>query len=285
MTPEIEITYYTDPLCSWSWAFEPVWRRLRYELGDRLAWRYRMGGMIPDWRRYADPLNDVAAPSHVGPQWLEVSRLSGMPIEPRIWHDDPPASSYPACLAVKAAELQGRNIGERYLRRAREAVMLEQRNVARRAVLFELAAELAAEERPAPPGAADADAAPDDGVPAAAALDLNAFRRALDDGTALAAFREDLRDVKYRDIGRFPTLVIRGSDGHGVIVVGYRPYAVLRDAVQRGVGVALGSDRQPSTADYAAFWRCVGGRLTDRELTEACAPDAVTAATATSTIA
>lgn len=264
--PTIDITYYTDPLCSWSWAFEPVWRRLRYELGDRLAWRYRMGGMIPDWRRYADPLNDVASPSHVGPQWLAVSRLSGMPIEPRIWHDDPPASSYPACLAVKAAELQGRDMGERYLRRAREAVMLEQRNIARRAVLLELAEELAAEEL-----AAEAAAA----TSGAAALDPDAFCRALDDGSALAAFREDLRDVKYRDIGRFPTLVIRGANGRGVIVVGYRPYAVLRDAVQRGVGAALGPDRRrPVAAEYTAFWRGVTGRLTDRELTEACAPDA-----------
>ena len=62
--PAVDVIYYTDPLCSWSWAFEPVWRRLRYELGDQLAWRYRMGGMIPDWRHYADPLNDVASPAH-----------------------------------------------------------------------------------------------------------------------------------------------------------------------------------------------------------------------------
>jgi hypothetical protein len=25
------IEYFTDPLCSWSWAFEAQWRRLRYE--------------------------------------------------------------------------------------------------------------------------------------------------------------------------------------------------------------------------------------------------------------
>lgn len=264
--PTIEITYYTDPLCSWSWAFEPVWRRLRYELGDWLAWRYRMGGMIPDWRRYADPLNDVAAPSHVGPQWLEVSRLSGMPIEPRIWHDDPPASSYPACLAVKAAELQGRDMGERYLRRAREAVMLEQRNIARRAVLLELATELAAEEVKAEAAAATSGAA---------ALDPDAFCRALDEGSALAAFREDLRDVKYRDIGRFPTLVIRGAAGHGVIAVGYRPYPALLDAVRHVVGTVPAAGRPaPTPAAYAAFWADVTGHLTEREVSEACSSSA-----------
>ena len=25
----LSIEYYTDPLCCWSWAFEPQWRRLR----------------------------------------------------------------------------------------------------------------------------------------------------------------------------------------------------------------------------------------------------------------
>lgn len=258
VTPAVEITYYTDPLCSWSWAFEPVWRRLRYELGDQLTWRYCMGGMIPDWDHYGDPLNDVAAPAHVGPQWLQVSRLSGMPIEPRIWHDDPPASSYPACLAVKAAELQGRDVGEQYLRRVREAVMLEQRNVGRRSVLLDLAEELSKEA-----GGANA---------ANFGFDLAAFRAVLDSGEALSAFRSDLLDAKYREIGRFPTLIVRGRSARGVIIVGYRPYAVLLAAVrQLTEGAELPSGRPaPSAAEYRAFWRSVTGRLTDRELAEAC---------------
>src|SRR3546814_17149873 len=49
--PGAEIVYFTDPLCSWSWALEPQWRRLLFTFGDRLYWRYRMGGMIPDWTR------------------------------------------------------------------------------------------------------------------------------------------------------------------------------------------------------------------------------------------
>ena len=40
--------YYTDPLCCWSWAFEPHWRRLRDEFGGALDCRYRMAGMIED---------------------------------------------------------------------------------------------------------------------------------------------------------------------------------------------------------------------------------------------
>ena len=45
----VEITFYTDPLCCWSWAFEPQWRRLQYEFQDRIIYRYVMSGLLPGW--------------------------------------------------------------------------------------------------------------------------------------------------------------------------------------------------------------------------------------------
>jgi predicted DsbA family dithiol-disulfide isomerase len=211
----VEVTYYTDPLCSWSWAMQPEWRRVREELGHRMAWRYRMGGMIADWASFRDPLNDVAVPAQMGPRWMEVSRLSGVPIDPHIWEEDPPASSYPACVAVKAAERQGQIQGERYLLRLREAVMRERRNIARREVLIDLANELADESFE------------DD------AFDAEALVRDIDSGVALELFREDLQDASYRGIGRFPTMIMRAvGSSEGVMVVGYRPYAMLRAALE-----------------------------------------------------
>ena len=66
----------------------------------------------------------------------------GPSIADRIWVEDPPASSYPACIAVRAAELQSLEAGDLYLRRVREALMAQGRNVARRQVLLAVAAEL-----------------------------------------------------------------------------------------------------------------------------------------------
>lgn len=137
------IEYYTDPLCSWSWAFEAQWRRLRYEYGDQLQWCSRMGGLLADWRSFTDPLNDIHRSAQMEPQWLQVCECSGMPLDARLWHIDPPDSSYPACLAVKAAERQGQHCAEMYLRRLREAAFLECRNIAREEVLFDLAREVA----------------------------------------------------------------------------------------------------------------------------------------------
>jgi putative protein-disulfide isomerase len=239
MTPDVEVTYFTDPLCSWSWAFEAIWRRLRYEFADRIAWRYVLGGMIPDWQSFNDPLHSVHRPAQMGPSWYEVRHLTGMPIDEMIWIEDPPASSYPACVAVKAAGRQGSGVQEAYLRRLREAVMLERRNIARREVLVELFDELAG--------------------------DPLRFRRDLVGNDALEAFREDLKDAGYRNIGRFPAFVLRGAAGRAVLLVGYRPYPVFREAL-----AAVAPDLSPSrTASdpvaYALHW----GSITAAEVAEA----------------
>lgn len=243
----LEVTYYTDPLCAWSWAFEPQWRRLRYEFGNRLRWRYRMGGVIRDWQSYSDPLNDVSRPVQMGPLWSQAKHISGMPIEDCIWLEDPPASSYPSCLAVKAAELQSPEAGEAYLRRLREAVMVGGRNIAKREVLLELAEQLNRE------GSTPFDAA--------------RFARDVEAGEALELFREDLKQARYFDVGRFPTLTLRG-EGQGFIVVGYRPYDVLLAAVERAAPGLAPQRRAGSAAGYTAYWE----RATEREVAEALEP-------------
>lgn len=243
----LEVTYYTDPLCSWSWAMEPQWRRLRYEFGDRAIWRYSMGGLIPDWQQFSDPLNNVSRPIQMGPIWVQVRHLTQMPIDDRLWVENPPNSSYPACIAVKAAQKQSENAGDRYLRRLREAAMLERRNIADRDVLLELAAEIG--------------------------LQSDRFAADLNDSQVLQAFREDLKEMRYYGIGRFPTLVLRVPSGRSLLMVGYRPYNVLRDAIAE---IAPDLEPQRSLQDaiaYATDW----GSITAREVAEAIECDLATA--------
>ncbi|HEY9761934.1 MAG TPA: DsbA family protein [Trichocoleus sp.] len=210
---QVQITYYTDPLCSWSWGLEPQWRRLRYEFGSQISWRYAMGGLLPDWQRFSDPVNDIHRPGQMAPQWIQIRQLVGMPTDESIWREDPPASSYPACIAVKAAERQGSTAAEVYLRRLREAVMVECRNVARREVLLEVAAEVAAD------------------LSSRHTFDVQQFQYDLDHPASLEAFREDVKEGRYLGISRFPALVFRGVTGKALLIVGYRPYPVLVDAI------------------------------------------------------
>lgn len=243
----IVVVYYTDPLCSWSWGFEPQLRRLRYEFGGRLAWRTRMGGLIPDWTSFSDPLNGVSRPLQMGPLWYEIRHLTGQSLDDRLWLEAPPASSFPACLAVKTAQLQSAEAGDRVLRRLREGAMMERRNVAERGVLLALARGVAE----ATPGL----------------LDVGRFEDDFKGDAAAAAFREDLREARYLGLTRFPALMLCRADGTGrtLLLVGYRPYDALRRALAHLVPELQPERQAPCPGAYAAFW----GGATEREVAEA----------------
>jgi predicted DsbA family dithiol-disulfide isomerase len=113
----VHVTYFTDPACPWSWAAEPGLRRLQTEFGESLSFTYVMGGLAREFKRPVETMHHV----------LDACAASGMPVDPRIWLDSPPRSSYPACHAVKAAAEQG--LDGPYLRVVREGLMCEQRSM------------------------------------------------------------------------------------------------------------------------------------------------------------
>jgi putative protein-disulfide isomerase len=130
----VELRYYTDPACSWSWGTEPKLRRLQWEFGDGLRVRFVMGGLA---RRYDSEYRDPDA--GIGPggdvfadltaHWLDATARSGMPCDPRLWTLNPISSTYPACQAVTAAAEQGDVAAYRYLRRLREGLLCERRKL------------------------------------------------------------------------------------------------------------------------------------------------------------
>jgi putative protein-disulfide isomerase len=111
--------FYTDPACPWSWALQPVLRRLAVEFEGDFELRPVMGGLA---REFGDPLA-------LAREWLDAGAAGGMPVDPRLWLESPPASSFPACLAVEAAGEQGRDRQARYLRAVREGLACGRRKL------------------------------------------------------------------------------------------------------------------------------------------------------------
>jgi predicted DsbA family dithiol-disulfide isomerase len=107
----VHVAYFTDPLCPWSWGAEPQLRRLEVEFCDQVAITYVMAGMAKD----IDAGPKLAST-------LDVVAETAMPADPRVWLEHPPRSSYPSCLAVKAAAEQ--DLDGPYLRRLREGTFL-----------------------------------------------------------------------------------------------------------------------------------------------------------------
>jgi predicted DsbA family dithiol-disulfide isomerase len=237
----LEITYYTDPLCCWSWAFEPQWRRLLFEFKGKVKYHYCMAGLLPGWNNYNDTINSVSKPIQMGPVWMHAKQLSGMPIEQNIWISDPPSSSYPACIAVKCAALQSLRAEEHFLRMLREAVMMRGENISKEEVLLNLAEKLAA---------VDSD------------FKIEKFKEDIRSDVAMEALRKDLQEVQYHQINRFPSLVMRNKNNKGVLISGYRPYSILLDPIREMIEVKENKKINPKR--YKDHWPFI----TERELEE-----------------
>lgn len=235
---KFKIEYYTDPLCCWSWAMEPAFRKLRYLLADRLEIKYVMGGLLLDWNHFSDKLNDIRKPSQLGPLWMEAKYISGQPINESLWVSDPVDSSYPACMAVKAAGVQSRVAEEAMLRELREAVMLKKQNIGNLENILKIAETL--EEK---------------GV-----LKLKRFKTGFYNDEASDLFQKDLDLVKIRGISRFPSMLI-SYDDRTVQITGYRPFSVLVDTF-KVLDKNLKIDENIDITEYQQSW----ANLTKQEL-------------------
>ena len=233
----IELRIYTDPTCELSWAAEPKLRRLLAELGDQLAVRWVMAGIHRSLEA-ADHRRRLAA-------WLEIAAESGMPLDPRLWLENPISSSYPACQAVIAAREQGADAAGRYLRRLREALFCERKRL-------DHAEALIAEAGPA-------------------GIDRERFTLDLRSHAITEAFGADLDEVRAADEPiPTPTLAFVAPDGARHEVRGQQPYAVwLQAAVAAGAAAPDGPKPYPA-ALVARFGRIATAEIV--EITQSAAP-------------
>lgn len=102
------------------------------EFGDSLSWSWVMVGLAREI-----PSDTRGTALH----WLGVADSSGMPIDPLLWKEAPIRSTYPACMAVKAAAEQGEDGATRYLRELREGLMCRRRKLDTTEALVEAARE------------------------------------------------------------------------------------------------------------------------------------------------
>lgn len=126
----VRVRYFTDPASSASWAAEPSLRKLMVEFGADLSFTYVMSGLTRQYE--GDPSRHVTT-------WLDDAERSGMPVDPRLWLEAPIASTYPGCMAVKAAQEQGAEAAERYLRALREGLFCGRRKLDTTEALVEVA--------------------------------------------------------------------------------------------------------------------------------------------------
>src|ERR671934_1960265 len=205
----VRVRYFTDPACSWSWNSEPTVRRLMVEFADSLSWTYVMGGLA---REYSNTQGLVV-------EWLNAADEGAMPLDPRLWTEGPIASTYPACMAVKAATEQSSDGGYAYLRALREGLFCFRRKLDTTEALVEESRRVK--------------------------LDVERFRIDLGSHAIVEAFGADLERTRTisddaRERGGattgqggerfvFPTMVFRAENGSSHAVYGHQPYEAYRE--------------------------------------------------------
>jgi len=223
-TKPLRLLYFTDPICSTCWGIEPQLRKLQMEYGDYFTVEYRMGGLLQSWETYAG--RDVSGPTTVAQHWDEVSKHYGMPIDGDVWKEDPLYSSYPPSIAFKAAQLQGAGKAEAFLRKLREMVFVQKKNITKWEHLLQ----------------------------AAISTGLNAekFREAYE-GEAKNLFEEDLALKQQWHVRGFPTIYFLDDEGSQLKVVGNKPYTTYEQALLQLLPEAK-SKKAPTSYESVLNW-------------------------------
>jgi putative protein-disulfide isomerase len=204
------------------------------EFADSLSWTYVMGGLAREYDRHA-------VREHQLLEWLDAADESGMPLDPRLWTEGPISSTYPACMAVKAAAEQASDGGYAYLRALREGLMCFRRKLDTTEALVEEAR----------------------GVK----LDVERFRIDLGSHAIVEAFGNDLEERRTADGGEeigLPSVVFVAEDGTRHTVHGFKPYEDHAAAAE-AAGAARTDERPSIEAALRRF-----GRMATREIEAVC---------------
>ncbi|MDT8376703.1 MAG: DsbA family protein [Mariprofundaceae bacterium] len=176
--------YVHDPMCSWCWAFRPVWQELQNRLPENIETVYLLGGLAPDSQAPMSPAMQQEIRNH----WKTIQeQVPGIMFNFEFWqHNTPRRSTYPACRAVIAARNQERSVEDAMIHAIQKAYYLQAENPSDDEVLIHCAETLG--------------------------LDISRFRQDLHDpATGELLFRE-IRLAQRMQVFSFPSLVLK-SDG------------------------------------------------------------------------
>ena len=270
--PTVEVTEYTDPICSWAWGTEPKLRLLQWRHGHRFRWRTVMGGLVGDASNRREDWDPVRAAEPMQAYWRRSSHYTGQPY-PMPMHRMA-RSTDPAGRAVKAALVQGPEVATRVLRRFRESIFVFGATPEDALSFAASAAGVTGLDMDrwladlAGPASSDAYRA-----------DWEETRRPNDHVRNLTGDQVGIGSMKHsegHDRYAFPTLVFTGPGGSHT-VPGWMPYSSYVEAIEAAVpGATADPKPEPTVAEAFERW----GVLTANELLLICGPAALDAVSA-----
>ena len=206
----------TDPMMGLSYEQEPVYEKLAAHFGEELVFKYVMSGLVRDVTDFMLP-SELALPPEEGIRvynkrlaqiYKSEEVIGGLPINMDGFQlfDADHRSSYPLCIAYKAAQLVDPTKADAFLLKLRRATIVETRQTTRTDELVAVARE--------------------------AGLDTEEFLRYFENGSAAKAFEEDLRLRHALDIRSLPTCLIEYGE-KAALVNGLADYEEFVNIIER----------------------------------------------------
>jgi len=198
------ILYYIhDPMCSWCWAFRPVWTAVQAQLQEGLEVKYLLGGLAPD----SDVPMSAETRAMIRRHWQTIEhRVPGTEFNYKFWSNcKARRSTWPACRAVIAVRNQLPEHEDAMILAIQQAYYLQARNPSDEVVLVELAAALA--------------------------LDVDRFRAELNSPATQAVLNADMQLNQQLGVQGFPGLVLKDHRGVRHIEIDYNDSDVMVDAI------------------------------------------------------
>jgi putative protein-disulfide isomerase len=176
----LNLYYFHDPMCSWCWAFRPLWQEIVAGLPDPVSSQRVLGGLAPD----TDQVMPADMQAKLKNVWLKIQQtVPGTLFNFEFWEKcTPRRSTYAACRAVIAARQQGPGYEESMILAIQKAYYLQARNPADSSTLIELANEIG--------------------------LDTVLFSEALESPAVHAALLKETAFTHELAVNGFPTLVL-----------------------------------------------------------------------------
>ena len=207
---KITITNFTDPVCVWCWATEPVFRYLETHYPGDIEFRSICGGLVENIADFAAagsgiPGGAEGANAQIAAHWTESANRHRMPILAEGFHlfNEEYPSTYPQSIAYKAMQMVAPHMAESYMRRLRKATLAEGLVTSRRDVQMDLAREME--------------------------VNMGLFEKALDNGTAEERFHGDLALTRGLGVSSFPTFLVKMDEGKQLMVRGFQDVESFRD--------------------------------------------------------
>jgi len=199
----IEIYMFIDPICPECWALEPIMKKLQIEYGQYFKIKHVVSGRLAMLN-----LGRKQKYENIAELWDKTGSRFGMSCDGSLWLENPISAPYLASIAIKAAELQGRKAGIRFLRKLQETLFLEKQNISTLEVLQSCAES--------------------------AGLDVPEFISDIHSNSAAKAFQCDLKITSEMDVSEIPTLVFfnENIEEEGIKITGNYPYEVYVQIIE-----------------------------------------------------